>query len=127
MDWIITYQDVRRNMCEAEKIYANDKVSMRRIEEENQRKKSIAIAESNSKRNLIGVHLDATEIDNNQKTGCVQMDAKHQSHPRDRSTNTREQRAKLSGVSTGTVARYDTVMNSGNKELQQSMLSGDVK
>ena len=36
---MITYQDVRRNMCEAEKIYANDKVSVRRIEEENARKR----------------------------------------------------------------------------------------
>lgn len=110
MDWMITYQDVRRNMCEAEKIYANDKVSARRIEEENVRKKSIAIAESNRKRNSNSVQMDATEIKS-----------------RDRTTNTREQRAKLSGVSTGTVARYDTVMNSDNKELQQSMLSGDVR
>jgi len=38
MDWMITYQDVRRNMCEAEKIYANDKVSTRRIQEENEKK-----------------------------------------------------------------------------------------
>ncbi len=37
---------------------------------------------------------------------------------RNRSTNTREQPAKIAGVSTGTVARYDTVMNSDNKELQ---------
>lgn len=39
MDWMITYQDVRINMCEAEKIYVNDKVSARRIEEENERKR----------------------------------------------------------------------------------------
>lgn len=113
MDWMITYQDVWRNMCEAEKIYANDKVSMRRIEEENERKR-----------------LEGNKLGGDIKNGnvvCVQMDAKHQSQQRDRTTNTREQRAKLSGVSTGTVARYDTVMNSGNKELQQSMLSGDVK
>lgn len=37
--WMITYQDVRGNMCEAEKIYANDKVSTRRIEEENEKKR----------------------------------------------------------------------------------------
>lgn len=46
---------------------------------------------------------------------------------RDRSTNTREQQAKLAGVSSGTVSRYDTVMKSNNEELKQSMLSGDVK
>lgn len=42
---------------------------------------------------------------------------------RDRSTNTREQRAKIAGVSAGTVARYDTVMNSDNKELKKRVQS----
>ena len=112
MDWMITYQDVRRNMCEAEKIYANDKVSARRIEEENEKKR----LEGNRK---------GADITNGHSVS-VQMDAERKQQ-RDRSTNTREQRAKIAGVSAGTVARYDTVMNSDNKELQQSMLSGDVK
>ena len=114
MDWMITYQDVRRNMCEAEKIYANDKVSTRRIEEENEKKR------------LEGTYKSHKTRGNNENDGCVQMDASKKTE-RDRSTNTREQRAKIAGVSAGTVARYDTVMNSDNKELQQSMLSGDVK
>lgn len=59
MDWMITYQDVRRNMCEAEKIYANDKVSARRIEEENEKK----IKEGYSKERR------------SEKSSCVQMDA----------------------------------------------------
>ena len=111
MDWMITYQDVRRNMCEAEKIYANDKVSTRRIEEENEKKK----LEGNRK------GADIT----NGKTVSVHLDGERKSHTSP--THTREQRAKFAGVSAGTVARYDTVMNSDNKELQQSMLSGDVK
>lgn len=111
MDWMITYQDVRRNMCEAEKIYANDKVSARRIEEENVKKR----LEGNRK------GADIT----NGKTVSVHLDGERKSHTS--STHTREQRAKIAGVSSGTVARYDTVMNSDNKELQQSMLSGDVK
>lgn len=111
MDWMITYQDVRRNMCEAEKIYANDKVSTRRIEEENAKKK----LEGNRK------GADIT----NGKTVSVHLDGERKSHTSP--THTREQRAKFAGVSAGTVARYDTVMNSDNKELQQSMLSGDVK
>ena len=41
------------------------------------------------------------------KNGCVHMDTPKE---RDRSTNTREQVAKLSGVGVGTVARYDAVM-----------------
>lgn len=112
MDWMITYQDVRRNMCEAEKIYANDKVSARRIEEENEKKR----LEGNKK---------GADITNGHSVS-VHLDAERKQQ-RDRSTNTREQRAKIAGVSAGTVARYDTVMNSDNKELQQSMLSGDVK
>lgn len=60
MDWMITYQDVRRNMCEAEKIYANDKVSVQRIKEENEKKK------------LDGNKLGA-DITNG-KTVSVQMD-----------------------------------------------------
>ena len=111
MVWMITYQDVRRNMCETEKIYANDKVSVRRIEEENAKKK----LESNRK------GADIT----NGKTVSVHLDGERKSHTSP--THTREQRAKFAGVSAGTVARYDTVMNSDNKELQQSMLSGDVK
>lgn len=92
MDWMITYQDVRRNMCEAEKIYANDKVSARRIEEENEKKR----LEGNRK---------GADITNGHSVS-VQMDAERKQQ-RDRSTNTREQRAKIAGVSAGTVA-YDT-------------------
>ena len=114
MDWMITYQDVRRNMCEAEKIYANDKVSARRIEEENEKKR------------LEGTYNSHKTRRNNEDDGCVQIDTRKKIE-RNRSTNTREQRAKIAGVSAGTVARYDTVMNSDNKELQRSMLSGDIK
>lgn len=95
MDWMITYQDVRRNMCDAEKIYANDKVSARRIEEENEKKK-----------------LEGSKLGGNIKNGnvpCVQMDANHSLNERDRSTNSREQRAKLAGVGTGTIARFNRV------------------
>ena len=45
---------------------------------------------------------------------------------RDRSTNTREQVARLSGVGTGTVARYDAVMKpctkNSRKKTQKSYL-----
>lgn len=112
MEWMITYQDVRRNMCDAEKIFANDKVSARRIIEENE------------KRKLEGYSKDKRE----EKASSVQMDGGSETPKSHTSpTHTREQRAKLAGVSTGTIARYDTVMKSDNEELKQSMLSGDVK
>lgn len=95
-------------MCEAEKIYANDKVSARRIEEENEKK----IKEGYSKERR------------SEKSSCVQMEAGSNVQQRDRSTNTREQRAKIAGVSAGTVARYDTVMNSYNPVLSEDMAIG---
>lgn len=110
MDWMITYQDVRRNMCEAEKIYANDKVSMRRIEEENEKK----IKEGYSKERR------------SEKSSCVHLDAGSNLQQRDRSTNTREQRAKIAGVGNGTVARYDAVMKSGDETLKKKVFSGET-
>lgn len=112
MDWMITYQDVRRNMCEAEKIYANDKVSKQRIKEENEKKR------------LEGTYNSHKSKGNNDD-GCVHLDASKKPE-RDRSTNTREQRAKIAGVSAGTVARYDTVMSSDNEILKQEVLSGET-
>lgn len=108
MDWMITYQNARRNMNDAEKIYANDKVAAQRIREENEKKRLNTLKQNSDDR-------------------CAQMDATEQKTERDRSTNTREQRAKMSGVSSGTISRYDTVMKSDDEELKKSMLSGDVK
>lgn len=111
MDWMITYQDVRRNLSDAEKIFANDKVSLQRIREENERKQRDG--------GSIGGQGGYSQA-------CVHLDASL-NQVRDRSANTREQRAKQSGVSSGTVARYDAVMNSDDEDLKKSMLSGDVK
>ena len=49
------------------------------------------------------------------------------SKERDRSTNTREQVAKMSGVGTGTVARYNRVMNSDDKSKQRKVAVEYVK
>lgn len=68
------------------------------------------IEEENEKKRLEGTYNSHKTRRNNEDDGCVQMDASKKTE-RDRSTNTREQRAKIAGVSAGTVARYDTVMN----------------
>jgi hypothetical protein len=100
-------------MCEAEKIYANDKVSARRIEEENEKKR------------LAGTYNSHKTRGNNENDGCVHLDASKKTE-RDRSTNTREQRAKIAGVSAGTVARFNKVfnkvMNSDDEELKKKYL-----
>ena len=54
------------------------------------------------------------------------MDAGSNVQQRDRSTNTREQRAKIAGVSAGTVARYDTVMNSNEEDLKEKVKTEQV-
>ena len=89
MQWMISHQQARRNLSPGELIFANSMVA-EEIAEENREKISKAVSESNR----------------NRSSNCVQMDA-HENKPRDRSTNTREQVAKLSGVGTGTVARYE--------------------
>lgn len=92
MQWMISHQQARRNLSPGELIFANSMVA-----EE--------IAEENKKKMLEGTYRSHESREN----GCVHMDTpKEQS--RDRSTNTHEQVAKLSGVGTGTVARYDAVM-----------------
>ena len=85
-------------MNDAEKIYANDKVAAQRIREENE------------KRILEGYSKERRE----QKSSSDQMDGGSKSHTSP--THTREQRAKMSGVSSGTISRYDTVMKSDDED-----------
>ena len=57
-----------------------------------------------------------------EKVSSVQMDggsSEKKSHTSP--THTREQVAKLSGVGTGTVARYDAVMKSDDEELKRKV------
>lgn len=109
MQWMISHQQARRNLSPGELIFANSMVA-EEIAEENREKISKAVSESNR----------------NRSSNCVQMDA-HENKPRDRSTNTREQVAKLSGVGTGTVARYDAVMKSDDEDLKKKVQTGEVK
>lgn len=76
---------------------------------ENKEKVSKAVSESNKNRNSNSVLLDANET-----------------KIRDRSTNTREQRAKIAGVSAGTVARYNKDMNSNEKDLKEKVKTEQV-
>lgn len=110
MQWMISHQDARRNLSPGELIYANSMVA-EEIALENKEKVSKAVIESNK---------------NRPNSNCVQMDACEKS-TRDRSTNTREQVAKMSGVGTGTVARYDAIMKTDDEELKKKVQTGEVK
>lgn len=100
MQWMISHQDARRNLSPGELIYANSMVADE-------------IALENKEKMLEGT-LNSHEV--RKKDGCVQMDTP-KNNVRDRSTNTREQVAKMSGVGTGTVARYDAIYNSDDEVL----------
>lgn len=109
--WIVSYQRTRRNANEAELIYANSKVA-EIIARENKEKVSKAVSEANRSRNSNSDHLDGNE---NIKTSHTAP------------THTREQIARLAGVGTGTVSRYEKVMKSDDEELKRKMLNGEKK
>lgn len=111
MQWMICHQQARRNLELGELIYANSMVA-EEIALENKERTANAVSESNKKRNS--------------NSNCVHVDA-IENKIRDRSTNTREQVAKMSGVGVGTVARYDAVMKSDDEALKRKVQTGEVK
>ena len=92
MQWMISHQDARRNLSPGELIYANSMVA-EEIALEN-KEKQLSMLKQNQTNNR-SVQMDKTGKD----------EKSHTSH-----THTREQVAKMSGVGTGTVARYDAIM-----------------
>lgn len=113
MQWMMSHQEARRNLELGEKIYANSLIA-EEIEIENKEKVSKAVSESNKNRNSNSVQMDRTEKYETSKSHTLP-------------THTREQIAKMSGVGTGTVARYDAVMNSDDEELKEKVKTGQVK
>lgn len=83
------------------RIYANDKVSARRIKEENEKKR----LEGNRK---------GADITNGHSVS-VQMDGERRSHTFP--THTREQIAKKAGVGIETVVHYNKVVNSNDEDI----------
>ena len=94
MQWMISHQQARRNLSPGELIFANSMVA-EEIAEENKKKQLSTLKQNQKEENNRSVQMDKT-VDN----------PKSHTSP----THTREQVAKLSGVGTGTVARYDAVM-----------------
>lgn len=81
------------------------------------------IALENKEKQLEGTY----KSHESRRNGSVQMDGSNNSDEK-RShtspTHTREQVAKMSGVGTGTVARFNKVMNSDDEEVKEKVLSG---
>ena len=110
MDWMLTHQLSSKNLTPGEKLAMTEEFQ-EEVKLENGKKKK----ETEGRPKKTGVQLDAG-LDEKQKPKTS----------RDRSLNTREQVAKKAGVSTGTVARYNKVMNSDDEDLKQKVKSGAV-
>ena len=95
MQWMISHQDARRNLSPGELIYANSMVA-EEIALENKKKQLSTLKQNQGvQEGNRSVQMDKTE-----------SNEKFHTSP----THTREQVARMSGVGTGTVARYDAIM-----------------
>lgn len=111
MQWMISHQQARRNMSPGELIYANSMIADE-IALENEEKMLEGYSKERREEKASSVHLDGGSNDKKSHTSP---------------THTREQVAKMSGVGTGTVARYDAVMKSDDEELKKKVQTGEVK
>lgn len=106
MDWMLTHQLSSKNLSPGEKLSMMGEFR-EMVAEENEKKKLSSLKQNQSKDRLL--QLEGTE--NSEKN-------------RDAFTDT--QVAKRAGVGTGTVARYNKVMNSSDNEIDYitSVLTG---
>ena len=109
MQWMLSHQKARRNLTAGESLHANQMI-MEEIELENKKKKLSTLKQNQ---------------DNHRCDHVVTSDATTTS-PRDFSTNTRQQLAKMSGVGVGTAGRYQAIMKTDNEELKQKVNTGEV-
>lgn len=100
MEWMINTQLGRRNLSHAQRLAVMDKIK-KKIQE--QAKEKMSIGGSSDKK---GSPNGETLI-------------KKQTH-------TDKELAKMAGVGTGTVARFNKVMNSDDEELKKKVLSGET-
>lgn len=114
MQWMISHQQARRNMSPGELIYANSMIANEiALENEERKRKGNSLGGKGGYKKEVAVQMDGNSND----------DKKSHTSP----THTREQVAKMSGVGTGTVARYDAVMKSDDEELKKKVLADEVK
>ncbi len=96
MEWMINTQLGRRNLPPAQRLAVMDKFK-KKIQEQ---------AKENQ-----GTRTDLTSSPNGEKV---------------KSTHTDKELAKMAGVGTGTVARFNKVMNSDDEELKKKVLANEV-
>lgn len=102
MEWMINTQLGRRNLPPAQRISVVDKFK-RKIQEQAKEKQSEAGKEFGNGKNSSSPNGEKLNI------------------------HTDKELAKMAGVGTGTIARYNRVMNSDDEELKKKVLSDEVK
>lgn len=108
MDWILTHHLSSKSLKPGEKLAMMDEFK-EEVRIENEKKKSELIAESNKTRNSDALQLECNE--------------KNREHS---DTWTDTQISKKVGVGTGTVARYNKVMNSDDEKLKEQVKTGKI-
>ena len=106
MEWMINTQLGRRNLPPAQRLAVMGKFK-KKIQEQAANKKSKDIAESNKRRGSNVLQMEKNEDES-------------------RKIHTDKELAKMAGVGTGTVARYNKVMNSNDEELKEKVKTGQV-
>lgn len=110
MDWILTHQLSSKNLSVGEKLAMTEEFK-REVSLENERKK----LEGNSKGGKTS------------KEVSLQLECDSNNNTKSRSeTWTDSQIAQKAGVGTGSVARYNKIMNSGDEELKEQVKTGQV-
>ena len=109
MDWMLTHQLSSKNLSAGEKLAMAEEF-----------KKEVQL--ENEKKKLEGNRLGAA-ITNKQSLTLQSECERRKSH---NNTWTDNQIAKKAGVGTGTVARYNKVMNSNDEDLKEKVKTGQV-
>ena len=108
MEWMLNIQLSRRNLSPIQRIAVTEKY--RPIyEKQALLNKQVAMQEARK---------------NNDKNKSEQISV---NLPKTDPINTSEKLANIAGVGTGTVARFNKVMNSDDEKLKQEVLSGEKK
>lgn len=108
MEWMLTHQLSSKNLSVGEKLAMTEEFK-EEVRLENERRKSQSVSESNKKRNSNTLQLECNET--------------IKTHSE---TWTDDQIAKKAGVGTGSVARYNKVMNSNDEDLKEKVKTGQV-
>jgi len=103
MDWMIRYQLGQRNLSPVQRITVVKKYESKMKEEAQERK---------------GIRTDLIKNENSTLSPI--------GHNVDTFGRTKEKLAKLANVGTGTIARFNVVMNSDDEKIKEKMLKDEI-